>query len=197
MNKHQPNTLTSEYFEEIYRRNSDPWNFAQSDYEHQKYQATLDALPQEKYESAFEIGCSIGVLTVRLAERVGQLLAVDVSEIALAQAAARCRDLTNVRFEKMRIPDQFPIENFDLIVVSEVGYYLAPADWQIAVDKIIAHTKSGGSIALVHWTPFVHDYPQSGDEVHERFFAKAKSHSAHIFESRADKYRIDVWQKND
>lgn len=196
MNENQPNTLTPEYFEEIYQRNSDPWDFARSDYEHQKYQATLSVLPAEKYDSAFEIGCSIGVLTAQLAPRAAQLLSVDVSRLALDQAVLRCRDLLNVRFETMQIPNEFPTENFDLIVVSEVGYYLAPTDWQIAADKIIRHTNPGGNIVLVHWTPFVHDYPQTGDQVHERFFAQAQPSAAHIFASRADKYRIDVWQRN-
>ena len=33
------------YFEQLYASDPDPWRFATSDYERDKYAATLDALP--------------------------------------------------------------------------------------------------------------------------------------------------------
>ncbi len=100
-------------------------------------QATLAALPREKYENAFEIGCSIGVLTEKLAEKCEKLLAVDVSEKAIEQAKKRCRNLSNVSFEKMHFPEEFPTDEFDLILVSEVGYYLSPVGLGKSDDKIL------------------------------------------------------------
>ena len=74
MNDSNPKTsLAPEYFEDVYNANDDPWNFASSEYEAAKYAATLAALPREKYASAFEIGCSIGVLTEKLAARCENL----------------------------------------------------------------------------------------------------------------------------
>ena len=89
MNKHQPNTLPPAYFDQVYQANRDPWNFESSPYEQKKYTTTLATLPHPHYAEAFEIGCSLGVLTARLAPRCGKLLAVDVSEAALAQARAQ------------------------------------------------------------------------------------------------------------
>ena len=66
MNKNQPNTLPPEYFDHVYQANRDPWNFETSPYEREEYAATLAALPRARYAEAFEIGCSLGVLTAQL-----------------------------------------------------------------------------------------------------------------------------------
>ena len=191
----QKQTLTEKYFEDVYAAKDDPWDFATSVYEAEKYAATLESLPREHYENAFEIGCSIGVLTEKLAEKCGKILAVDVSEKALAQSRERCRNLPQVAFQKMIVPEEFADETFDLILISEVGYYLAPGDWQTAMEKSFAHLAEKGQIALVHWLPPVHDYPQTGDEVHDSFAEFASGKMRKINENRNEKYRIDVWEK--
>ncbi len=93
-----------DYFEMVYGANADPWGFESSPYEDAKYDATLAALPKARYQSGFEIGCSIGVLTERLAQRVRGLLAVDVVPDVLERARTRCRDLPQVRFARMELP---------------------------------------------------------------------------------------------
>ncbi len=188
-------SLQPEYFEKVYQANDDPWDFAASEYEAGKYAKTLKALPCEKYESAFEIGCSIGVLTEKLAKRCGKLLAVDVSEKALEQAQARCQKLENIRFEIMDISRKFPDEKFDLILVSEVGYYLSKEDWQKLMRNIFEHLTEEGEVGLVHWTPFVEDYPQTGDEIHDSFAEFAKGKFKRKENRREEKYRLDFWKK--
>lgn len=188
-------SLKPEYFEQIYAAKDDPWNFSSSRYEAEKYDATLAALTREKYASAFEIGCSIGVLTARLADKCEKLLAIDVSENALAQAKRRCENLPNVRFELMDVAENFPNEKFDLILISEVGYYLSKDDWQHLMRKTFEHLTENGQIALVHWTPPVHDYPQTGDEIHDSFAAFAAGKLKLLEKIRAEKYRLDVWEK--
>jgi SAM-dependent methyltransferase len=197
MNKNQPNTLDPNYFDDVYRANEDPWAFASSPYERQKYADTLAALDRPRYERAFEIGCSIGVLTAQLAPRCGRLLSVDVSEAALAQARQRCANLPQVELRKMQVPSEFPQEQFDLILLSEVGYYWAPADLARAADLMLAALPVGAQLLLVHWTPVVPDYPQTGDEVHEFFLAKAGPDGplAHQHGHRADKYRLDLFER--
>ena len=108
MNENQPHTLPPAYFDQVYQANRDPWNFETSPYEQAKYAATLAVLPRPHYPAAFEIGCSLGVLTAQLAPRCGHLLAVDVSEAALAQARTRCADLPQVALRLMRVPEEFP-----------------------------------------------------------------------------------------
>lgn len=188
-------SLDEKYFADVYAANDDPWDFATSEYEAKKYAATIESLPRKKYKNVFEIGCSIGALTEKLTAKCEKILAVDVSEKALAQAIERCAKLSNITFRKMSVPREFPAEKFDLILISEVGYYLAPEDWQTAMNKAFAHLTENGQIALVHWLPTVHDYPQTGDEVHDSFAEFAAGKMQNLHRSREENYRIDVWEK--
>ncbi|MDQ2793241.1 MAG: nodulation S family protein [Bacteroidota bacterium] len=198
MNENQPNTLPPEYFDHVYQANRDPWNFESSPYERAKYAATLAALPRAHYAEAFEIGCSLGVLTAQLAPRCGRLLAVDVSEAALAQARARCAGLPQVEIKQLRVPKEFPPQQFDLILLSEVGYYWSSADLARAADLLIAGLKPGGQLLLVHWTPPVHDYPLTGDDVHQFFLDKTTAGGPlrHLIGQRHETYRLDLLEKN-
>ena len=195
MNPNQPHTLRPEYFDEVYRANEDPWSFETSPYERGKYADTLAALPNTLYNSAFEVGCSLGVLTEQLAARCQHLLAVDVAAAPLERARQRCAQLLQVEFRQMTLPAEFPEQQtFDLIVLSEVGYYWAAPDLAQAADKLVAALPPGGHLLLVHWTPPVHDYPLTGDEVHELFLAKATSRGPleHLHGHRAAQYRLDL-----
>lgn len=191
----QKPTLTEEFFEDLYSRNKDPWNFTASEYEAKKYTATLQSLPRNNYINALEIGCSIGVLTEKLAARCTRLLSVDVSEQALEQAKKRCKNEPHVSFRKMSVPQAFPDDKFDLILISEVGYFLAKDDWRIAMEKAFLHLTEQGQIALVHWLPPVHDFPQTGDEVHESFAQFTVGKMQNLHNVRNENYRIDIWGK--
>jgi len=197
VNQNQPHSLPPGYFDDVYRANNDPWQFASSPYERGKYATTLAALPHPHYGRAFEIGCSIGVFTAQLALRCGHLLSIDVSEAALAQAQQRCAGLPQVEIKKMQVPHEFPAGEFDLILVSEVGYYFSPADLARTADQMLAALPPGGQLLLVHWTPVVPDYPQTGDEVHDFFLAKAQPGGPlrHLTGQRHDKYRLDLLEK--
>ena len=197
-NPNAPETLSSRYFEDVYRANPDPWKFASSPYEAAKYAATLAALPRPSYASAFEAGCSIGILTAQLAARCGRLLSVDISELALRAARERCAALDNVRFEQRTLPGEFPGGPFDVIVVSEVGYYLAMPDLLKLRDLAIRQLAPAGHLLLVHWTPEVHDYPLTGDEVHEAFLEVARSEGGplrHLSGRKEEKYRLDLFER--
>lgn len=190
------NSLPPRYFEDVYQVHDDPWDFATSPYEAEKYAATVAALPRERYASGFEIGCSIGVLTRQLAMRCDALLAVDVVERVLDEARQRCQDQPWVRFARMVVPEEFPDASFDLIVVSEVAYYWSRPTLQRAKSLISDALAPDGHLILVHWTPFVHDYPLTGDEVHAAFLdADDGLPLQRLHGLRAERYRLDVLQR--
>ncbi len=189
-------TLHSEYFKEVYDANEDPWNFETSEYEAEKYAATIAALPRKQYGNVLEVGCSIGVLTRLLAQKSTRLLATDVSQKALDLAAKRCVDFKNVSFKNLSFQNELPEDQYDLIMISEVAYYLSANDWEAAVGKLYHRMQPDGNIVLVHWLPEVHDYPQTGDEVHDSFEGLMKDKMTNVFSSRKENYRIDVWAKS-
>jgi SAM-dependent methyltransferase len=192
MNPKAPETLAADYFDRIYQTNPDPWLFESSKYEREKYLATLAALPVERYDQGFEIGGSIGVLTQMLAGRCNQLLSIDLSPIAQERARRRCLDQPNVEFRIMQFPREKPDQCFDLIVLSEVGYYFCQRDLFTARAWIIDSLRPGGHLLLVHWTHFVEDYPLTGDEVHDCFLEVTPTLLTRVYDVKEADYRIDL-----
>jgi SAM-dependent methyltransferase len=191
-----PQSLDPSYFEALYAADPDPWKFATSDYEAQKYAATIAALPQRRYRSAFEIGGSIGVLTAQLAPYCEALLSIDVSPRAQAQAIERCQSLPQVHFQIMQFPRQYPEAQFDLIVLSEVGYYWSLDDLKAAQSRIVDCLEPGGHLLLVHWRPVSPGYPLLGDQVHDAFLELSPTPLRHILAQPDPYYRLDLFQKS-
>ena len=188
-------SLPPGYFDERYAADPDPWNFAESSYERDKYAATLAALPRPRYAAALEIGCSIGVLTAALAPRCDTLVALDVAEAALDQARARCRDLPGVRLLKAQVPGDWPEGRFDLILLSEVVYYLDAGDVAPRAGRVRGSLRPGGDVVLVHWTGETH-YPLTGDEAADLFIRETRDRLAVDRQVRTEAYRLDVLRDN-
>ena len=191
--KETKGSLPPAYFEHIYECSSDPWNFETSDYEAAKYRETIGSLPHERYGNALEVGCSIGVLTAQLAEHCDHLLSVDVSEHALEQARRRCAALPHVRFAHMQVPQEMPEGQFDLIVVSEVAYYWQSEDLDCTATLLAERQPPGGHLILVHYTPFVPDYPLTGDEVHDMWCARPEWRV--VKQKRFERYRLALLER--
>ncbi len=188
-------SLPPSYFEKMYAADIDPWQFETSEYEAKKYAATIAALPKAQYCSAFEIGGSIGVLTEKLSDRAQSLLSVDVSKTAQARAKERCEHLSHVEFQILQFPREQPGQTFDLILVSEVGYYWSAQELPIAQQYIFDHLDPGGHLLLVHWTPYVQEYPLTGDQVHEAFLAQVGTQWRSLKSQREDRYRLDLLER--
>lgn len=159
-------TLPANYFENRYRADIDPWDFRTSAYEREKYEATLAALGKPSYADALEVGCSIGVLTAKLAQRCEHLLAIDASQTAID--AARVAAPSNVTFETHMLPDSFPKGSYDLILLSEVLYYFSAADLRRVAELCCESLSADGEIVLCHWLGET-DYPLTGMQASKMF----------------------------
>ena len=157
-------TLPPDYFERLYAADPDPWGFALRWYEQRKYALTLAALPHPAYERGIEIGSSIGILTTALAGRARTLVAVEVSATALD--VARARVPANVELRRGSVPADWPAGEYDLVVLSEVGYYLDRADLGRLLDLIARDAAPGATVLACHWRHPAPDYPLTGDQVH-------------------------------
>lgn len=159
-------TLDAGYFRALYAESADPWGLADRWYEARKYALSLALLPREHYGSAFEPGCSVGVLTAGLAPRCDSLLCYDGVADAVAAARARAGGFPGVRVEQRLIPRDWPPGEFDLIVFSEVLYYLGDPDLDEVLGLARGALRADGHLLAVHWRHPAPGYPQTGDAVH-------------------------------
>ncbi|GJD97614.1 hypothetical protein OCOJLMKI_4847 [Methylobacterium iners] len=187
----RPASLDPDYFKGMYATDPDPWRFATSAYERDKYAATLAALPRPRYVSGLEVGCSIGVFTHQLCPRCDALIGLDVVSSVLEAARARCADCPNVSFRLAAVPGDWPDGHFDLIMISEVAYYLDRADLARLVARVEGALLPDADIVLVHWLGVTH-YPLSGDDAAEGFIAGARGFARVLKQSRTAEYRLDV-----
>lgn len=155
------------WFERLYAKDPNPWRFATSDYERRKYELTVACLPRRRYRAGFEPGCSIGELSRLLAPLCDRLLATDIVASVVERAAAALRGLPGVRVEQRAIPEGWPEGTFDLVVLSEVGYYLTGGELDEVIAAANRSLEPGGHLLAVHWTG-VTDYPLDGSDVHAR-----------------------------
>jgi predicted TPR repeat methyltransferase len=181
--------VPSAYFEALYRRDPDPWGYETRTYEGAKYARTLASCPP-RVGSAVELGCSIGVFTARLAPRCDQLLALDFSPAAVAATQARVARRRNVRVVEAHIPEDLPREKFDLVVASEVLYYLDPAALEATVAWFEGALPPGGRLVAVHWTMPAPSHPVTAEAVHEALVAAPFLRHRHG--ELHPSYRLDV-----
>ncbi|HEX3350781.1 MAG TPA: SAM-dependent methyltransferase [Acetobacteraceae bacterium] len=181
-------------FERLYAQDPDPWRFRSSEYEREKYAATLSALAERRFTDALEVGCSIGVLTRQLAARSERLLAIDVADAALAVARSECAGLENVRFARRRVPEEWPDGAYDLIVLSEVLYFLGSTDLARTAHLAVTGLRRGGIALLVNWTGPT-DTPGTGEAAATGFEAAAGPALEPLARSRGSTYRIDTLRR--
>jgi SAM-dependent methyltransferase len=189
-------SLAPGFFEQLYLSERDPWSFETSPYEDHKYQVTLEAIATPHAARCLEVGCSIGVLTRRLAAVTGRLVATDVSATALEIAAERCADLRNIAFRQVSTPVESFQGVYDLIVLSEVVYYWDDRDLDLVAGGILGSLSPGGRLLLVHFLGET-DYPKSGDDAVEALAARLAPRFSTALASRTEKFRLDLWRRDD
>jgi peptidoglycan/xylan/chitin deacetylase (PgdA/CDA1 family) len=149
------------YWEAFFRK-EDPWNYG-SAYEQEKYDLQLELLPEGAIDTAVELACAEGRFTEKLAPRVRQLIATDISATALARAAERCRGKDHIDFRQLDLAvDELP-QGVDLIVCSEVLYFLDDeTELRRVAARMAAALKPGGHIITAHALVLREDMSRTG-----------------------------------
>ena len=164
-------SLGAAYFAAKYQASTDPWQLSDSWYERRKYACTTALLPREHYNNAFEPGCSIGILSEVLSRRCGRLLCWDIDDRAVETTRRRLAPKPGVTVEEGAVPGNWPKSTFDLIVVSELAYYLCANDRRALWTAAAAGLQRGGTLVAVHWRPACAEHCCNGDTVHDELRA--------------------------
>lgn len=183
-------------FDELHEEHFDPWAVESSWYEQRKRALTLAALPQRRYGRALEIGCSVGLLARDLATRSDEMIAIDRSSAALARAADNLRDHHDcVALHQAAVPDEWPDGIHDLVVVSEVGYFLSPRELDRLMERAHESLAPGGTVVLCHWRHPISGWPLDGERVHARW--RARHGAALVAEHREPDFLLDVYVESE
>ncbi|MGI8716028.1 MAG: class I SAM-dependent DNA methyltransferase [Solirubrobacteraceae bacterium] len=185
--------LTAEDFEARYRADPDPWAYTSSDYERLKYDATLDACGAGPFQRALELGASIGVFSVRLAPRCRTLETIDGAPTAVADARRRLAGLPQVQPILGAIPEAIPDGSFELVVASEILYYLQPPALAETLARLRDRLAPGGRLVAVHWRPPGPERPFTAAEVHDRL--RRQTWLAPVRSAPTEDYLLDVLER--
>lgn len=178
-------------FEKRYQADIDPWNYRDSWYEQRKYAITLACLPRERYRLAWEPACSIGVLSRALATRAERVMASDASATAVAEAQTG-EVPPNVNWEVRRLPDPGP-EGADLVVLSEILYYLDDSERDQVLQQAWDALGNQGDLIVVHWRSSSDDTYLSGDETH--VWLRARPGWQHLITHQDQEFVLDVLRR--
>ncbi|GAA2659145.1 MULTISPECIES: bifunctional PIG-L family deacetylase/class I SAM-dependent methyltransferase [Actinosynnema] len=156
-------------FTELYRGSADPWDTAGSRYEKDKRAALLAALPRERYRHALEPACGAGELTRELLARCDRVTAFDPVPRAVRRALATAR---GARVLHGALPGSVPNERVDLVVLSEILYYLGDDDLDASLDRLLGLLEPGGDLVAVHWRHWAPEAPRDGEAAHRVLLAR-------------------------
>ena len=182
------------YFEDLYRHNSDPWGYDFHWYEARKRQICLALLTKPRYLKVLEVGCSNGHLSFHLAQRAEELLCIDVSARAVHLASERLQEFEHVVVENRKIPEDYSIQKFDLILISEMAYYLSADELHQFIEKLKHSLNDDGEILCCHWRHEIQDFELNAEQVHQAFQQHFPFH--HYLSLNDPDFMIDLWTAN-
>lgn len=185
-----------DHFERLYSASDDPWRVRESWYEQRKRAVILASLPQRRYRNAYEPGCGNGELSAELAQRCAHLLASDASPAAVALSRSRLAACAPgaARVERHVLPEDWPLADtvrFDLIVVSELAYYLDCAAFTQLQAHILASLAPGGTLVFCHWRHDFDDRVQASADLHAAMTALPAL--AQVLHHRDADFLLDIW----
>jgi len=149
-------------FDRLFAGGVDPWCFETSPYERDKRGRTVAALKGRRWRRCLDVGCATGVLTGELLQVCDEIVGVDISRTALSIARKRLAGCTSIDLARMNIPHEWPMGQFDLIVISEVLYFLSEEEIVRCAHHSWRSLDPGGACLLVNWTG-ENDLPLNGD----------------------------------
>ncbi|WP_342051020.1 MULTISPECIES: class I SAM-dependent methyltransferase [unclassified Cupriavidus] len=180
-------------FEAIFAR-PDPWGFESLWYEARKRELLLASLPHRRYPRVFEPACANGLLTGALARRASHVLAMDTVPQAIALAKQRLAAHRNITLRVGTLPRDWPAQTFDLVVLSEFGYYLSADQWQHVVTRAAACLSDDGAIVACHWARDFEGRTLSTRVLHACIGRQPRLHR-HAHHLEPD-FQLDVWSPN-
>jgi 2-polyprenyl-3-methyl-5-hydroxy-6-metoxy-1,4-benzoquinol methylase len=182
-------------FEQKFLANIDPWNYTTSAFERYKRDVLLRACGCRTFGRGLELACAIGMTSRCLAQRCLRLLAVDSSLTALAEAKRRTRDSERITFRQALLPNETPRGPFDLIIASEIAYYIDQHALYQLLRKLEMALSPNGRIVFLNHTRQFDDAAQLPALAHKRLRRKLENTMHIVFHERQSRFDVVAFQK--
>jgi SAM-dependent methyltransferase len=182
-------------FEQKFRQDIDPWNYTHSAFEHFKRDMLLRACGRHKHGRVLELGCAIGETTRYLAPLSLRLVAIDASPTAVAEAKRKLRQQPKVSVYVATLPGEMPSGPYDLIVISEIAYYLR-LHQLLELGKRIRSALAfrGRAVVLNHHQPF-DDAAQLPALAHRKLRSQLAQTLSIVSDARYPRFDIAVLER--
>ena len=183
---------TAARFDRIFARTLDPWRYRGNPVSEERRELILKILPRDRYPQLLEVGCAEGWMTLPLASRADQLVAADISSVALARAGQKCREVSNVRFVQLDLLVDPLWGTFDGILCAGVLVFLPEIAQQKVRDRLVASLTIGGDLLLEH-TRRAYAGEVAGSKIHDLY--RQSSRAQLMRHEEVDNYAITLFRK--
>ncbi|MHC2430332.1 2-polyprenyl-3-methyl-5-hydroxy-6-metoxy-1,4-benzoquinol methylase [Bradyrhizobium elkanii] len=128
----------------------DPWRLDSNSFEQERYAQMLRmSRCNGDVVHALEVGCAAGAFTEMLAPHCQRLTVVDVMPQAIERARQRTKRWSHITWITCDIQQFSTAEQFDLIVVAEVLYYLKDiAEMHTAILNLVGMLAPNGALVF-------------------------------------------------
>ncbi|KQQ81119.1 methyltransferase domain-containing protein [Aureimonas sp. Leaf324] len=182
-------------FEAKFRALGDPWDYRTSRFEAVKRAVLIRACGAAKLGRGLEVACAIGETSRALATRCLTLVATDGAPTALATARELTPGHARIDYRHAVLPAGVPAGPFDLVVVSEIAYYLSPGDLDRLAARLADALAPGGRIVVLHHVVAFDDTAQPPALAQGRLCRRLAGRLANVGARRHGRYAVAVFRR--
>jgi O-antigen/teichoic acid export membrane protein/predicted O-methyltransferase YrrM len=146
---------TPEFYDSVFSEREDPWEYASApERGTERFKDALaslrNAVGHDRFGAVLEIGCAEGRFTGLLAPHCRNLIAVDISAVALGRARIRCAPLASVEFRQWDLlRDEVPDDRFDVVIAMDVAdNFVGLHQLRVIRDRLANLTRPGGVVLV-------------------------------------------------
>jgi 2-polyprenyl-3-methyl-5-hydroxy-6-metoxy-1,4-benzoquinol methylase len=144
------NRLFMRYYFELKYLRGNPYPVEIDPQEIEKFDRAFNCIKGRQYSSILEIGCGEGYFLEMYLLLSDRILATDISKLALKKAKERVGDKKNIEFRQFDIVRNNLDERFDLVICSEVLYYLTLDQLKSIIPKVFGYMKEDSNLLSIH-----------------------------------------------
>lgn len=164
----RPITLSG--FAAKFDADSDPWRTFDDPDEALKRQAILHAMGPGPWGRVLELAAGNGSNSAAIAPRALRLDATEATSSGTALVAKAIRSRSpRARAIRLAVPAHLPRQRYDIIVIAELLYYLAPLAMRRTAQDAAAALKHRGLLVLAHHRIDFPDFAQHAARIQQRF----------------------------